>query len=68
MEEVVDPGYEYVYDENQEANIIIFEGEYINGIICGKGKDTVYRSVKLVCGRTDRVSATGHYYSGSCSK
>ena len=39
-----------------------------DGKICGKGKDTVYRSVKLVCGRTYGVSATGHHYSGSGSK
>ena len=31
-------GYEYVYNENQEANVVIFEGEYLNGIKNGKGK------------------------------
>ena len=31
-------GYEYIYGEDQETNIIIFEGEYINGIKNGKGK------------------------------
>ena len=31
-------GYEYIYDEDQEANIVIFEGEYKDGIKNGKGK------------------------------
>ena len=40
-------GYEYVYDENQEANIIIFEGEYKDGEIWnGKGKE--FKSNELI--------------------